>query len=104
MYEYYSKGYYWIEILDPTLHELRLEFDKFLLVASISLNESYIGFIKVRHISNDDSNTGQWFSNYVKITASFSNELTISLQPVHFRREILDWNKGQIIFDNRKEM
>ena len=60
--EEFSKGYYWIEVLEPSLKEINLKFQQFLLVAALIPYESYIGFIRVEHIVKDETKYGLWFS------------------------------------------
>ena len=97
----FAKAYHWQTLLEPTLKELGLSFVQFLLIVCVQPNKSYIGFLEVKHISSDESTYGPWFSNYVKVHAEFRKEILIAIKPVHFRREILDWNQGEILFDNR---
>lgn len=101
IHENFSKGYYWQELLAPSLQDIGLQLRQFLLVVAIVPEYSYVGFLEVAHISADAASYGQWFSNYVKVHVSFQQDTKVSLKPVHFRREIDLWNTGTILLDNR---
>jgi hypothetical protein len=103
IHETYCKGYYWREMLSPTLETLGLYLTRFLLVVELDPMVSYMGYIEVGHCSDDESTYGPWFSNYVRVNVTFAStdDLDISVGPVHFRREIQMWDTGRILLDNR---
>ena len=104
IHEDFSKGYYWLELLEPTLQDINVQFVQFLLIVALIPYKSYVGFIRVSHTSQDPSMHGPWFSDYIQIQVAFTDEVKISIQPVHFRREISQWNKGIVMLDNRADM
>jgi hypothetical protein len=104
IHEDFSKGFYWLELLQPSLRDLNMEFDTFLLIVALIPYESYVGFIRVNHTLLDESTYGAWFSNYVQIQVNFKKDIKISLHPIHFSRAIRQWNKGVILLDNRADM
>jgi hypothetical protein len=97
----FAKAYHWETLLEPSLSELGLSFVQFVLIVCLQPNTSYLGFLDVKHTSSDESTYGIWFSNYVKVLVEFRKEIRVTIKPVHFRREILDWNRGEILVDNR---
>lgn len=104
IHEEFSQGWYWHQILKPTLDELHVELVHFLLVSALHPYNSYVGFIKIKHLSEDETTYGPWFSDYIQINAKFAEDLRLAFKPVHFTKEIRDFQKGKILMDNRQNM
>jgi hypothetical protein len=95
---HFSNRNQWVELLEPNLRDIHLEFIDFVLIVAIQPYKAYIGFIQVKHTSED---SGIWFSEFVKIRVEFTEDITIEFIPVHFRKEILYWSLGTILLDKR---
>ena len=97
----YSYGHQWRQILEPYLLDLDLTLKDIVCVFAIELYKEYVGFLRVRHLTED---RGIWFTEFVKVRVRFSEDIHIELTPVHFRKEILTWSKGTPLMDARNKI
>ena len=96
----YSDIFVWKEILEPYLDERLLKFESVLLIKEIQQNTSYVGFVKVSKIDPEQS-AGMWFTDWIKVSVVFDDAVYLRFEPVHLRKEILMFEKGNTLLDNR---
>ena len=99
----YSSTCEWKDILQPYLQEVYLQFEKILLLKEIERNKIYIAFILVSRIDPSKA-SGLWFSDWVKVTVHFDDDVYLQMGPVHFRKEIQQFEKGVTLVDNRDNL
>ena len=65
MSEEFSKVYYWKEMLEPHLTSLGLRFEEVILVSMLEPYKSYVGFIRVSHLTNEECANMCWAQDSV---------------------------------------
>ena len=90
----------WKDILQPYLLDIYVQFEKILLLKEIERNKRYIAFILVSRI-DPTKTAGLWFTDWIKVTVQFEKDVYLKMEPVHFRKEIQQFEKGVTLVDNR---
>lgn len=97
----YSTRLQWHSILEPHLLNYKMVFDDILFISEIIPFKEYIAFLKIQSLEKSPALRGKWFTDWIKMKVYFREDIQLIIEPVHLRKDMLQWKVGTVLVDNR---